>query len=64
MESPSNTFVVDQFSDLYEKALANKKIMDEGRKAALLFKKIGWLQEARRTKTGRASYPTYGKKRT
>jgi len=64
MESPSNTFVVDQFSDLYEKALANKKIMDEGRKAALLFKKIGWLQEPRRTKTGRASYPTYGKKRT
>ena len=64
MESPTNTFVVDQFSDLYDKAMSNKKIMDEGRKAAVLFRKLGWLEDARRTKTGRATYPTYGKKRT
>jgi hypothetical protein len=64
MESPTNTYVIDQFSDLYEKAMSNKKIMDEGRRAATLFKKLGWLEDARRTKTGRASYPTYGKKKT
>ena len=64
MKSPTNTYVIDQFSDLYEKAMSNKKIMDEGRKAAVLFRKLGWLEDARRTKTGRATYPTYGKKRT
>ena len=64
MKSPTNTYVIDQFSDLYEKAMSNKKIMDEGRKAAAIFRKLGWLEDARRTKTGRATYPTYGKKRT
>lgn len=64
MESPTNNYIIDQFSDLYEKAMSNKKIMDEGRKATAIFRKLGWLEDARRTKTGRATYPTYGKKRT
>lgn len=63
MRAPSNTFVIDKFSDLYEKAMTNKKIMDEGRSAALLFKKMGWLQDASRTKTGRVLRADYGKKR-
>ena len=64
MESPTNNYVIGQFSDLYEKAMSNKKIMDEGRMAAEFFKKLGWMENARLTKTGRATYPTYGKKRT
>lgn len=64
MESPTNNYVIGQFSDLYEKAMSNKKIMDEGRKAAEFFNKLGWMENARLTKTGRATYPTYGKKRT
>ncbi|MDB4028296.1 hypothetical protein N9459_03835 [Flavobacteriaceae bacterium] len=64
MESPTNNYVIGQFSDLYEKAMSNKKTMDEGRKAAEFFRKLGWMEDARRTKTGRATYPTYGKKRT
>lgn len=64
MKSPTNNYVIGQFSDLYEKAMSNKKIMDEGRKAAEFFKELGWMENARLTKTGRATYPTYGKKRT
>jgi len=64
MESPTNNYVIGQFSDLYEKAMSNKKTMDEGRKAAEFFRELGWMEDARRTKTGRATYPTYGKKRT
>jgi hypothetical protein len=37
--------------------------MEEGRQAVLHFRKLGLIEDARRTKTGRASYPTYGKKR-
>lgn len=64
MEAPTNTYVIGQFSDLYERAMSNKKTMDEGRKAAEFFKELGWLKDARTTLTGRASYPTYGKTRT
>ena len=53
----------NQFADLYESVMRNKKIMEEGRQAVLHFRKLGLIKDARRTKTGRASYPTYGKKR-
>ena len=53
----------NEFADLYESVMRNKKIMEEGRQAVLHFRKLGLIKDARRTKTGRASYPTYGKKR-
>ena len=53
----------NQFADLYESVMRNNKIMEEGRQAVLHFRKLGLIKDARRTKTGRASYPTYGKKR-
>ena len=53
----------NQFADLYESAMRNHKLMEEVRQAVLHFRKLGLIEDARRTKTGRASYPTYGKKR-
>ena len=64
MEAPVNTYVIDQFSDAYEKAMSNRKTMDEGRRAADFFRKLGWLVPTDRTTlTGRASASNYGKKK-
>jgi len=57
------THAINKFSDLYESAMRNHKLMEEGRQAVAHFRRLGLIKDARRTKTGRASYPTYGKKR-
>jgi hypothetical protein len=59
-----STHTLNEFSDLYERTMSNTRIMEEGRKAVEFFKSMGLIEEPRRTKTGRASYPTYGKTRT
>ena len=57
------THAINEFSDLYESAMRNHKLMEEGRQAVAHFQRLGIIKDARRTKTGLASYPTYGKKR-
>jgi hypothetical protein len=55
--------LANKFADLYESVMRNRKLMEEGRQAVDHFRRLGLIKDARRTKTGRASYPTYGKKR-
>jgi hypothetical protein len=44
---------MDDFSDLYEQAKRNEKIMKEGRKAVEFFKRKGLIEEPLKSNRGR-----------